>query len=93
MPNITAIEVRDAVLPRDGEAVRRLWLDYLVWVTMRCGRATESIRIHTERPWNRAWHHSPSSVRPLTRACSGPAARPRSDPRVAARPPAAEAQR
>jgi GNAT superfamily N-acetyltransferase len=31
MPNITAIEVRDAVLPRDGDAVRRLWLDYLVW--------------------------------------------------------------
>lgn len=31
MSNITTIEVRDAVLPRDGEAVRRLWLDYLTW--------------------------------------------------------------
>ncbi len=31
MPDIAAIEVRDAVLPRDGEAVRRLWLDYLIW--------------------------------------------------------------
>ena len=25
------IEVRDAVLPQDAEAVRRLWLDYLIW--------------------------------------------------------------
>lgn len=31
MPDFTAIEVRDAVLPRDGEAIRRLWLDYLTW--------------------------------------------------------------
>jgi ribosomal protein S18 acetylase RimI-like enzyme len=31
MSNTTAIEVREAVLPRDGEAVRRLWLDYLTW--------------------------------------------------------------
>jgi GNAT superfamily N-acetyltransferase len=31
MPQFTAIEVRDAVLPRDREAVRRLWFDYLVW--------------------------------------------------------------
>jgi ribosomal protein S18 acetylase RimI-like enzyme len=31
MSDLTAIEVRDAVLPHDGEAVRRLWLDYLTW--------------------------------------------------------------
>jgi len=31
MSDITTITVRDAVLPRDGEAVRRLWLEYLIW--------------------------------------------------------------
>jgi GNAT superfamily N-acetyltransferase len=31
MPNTTPITVRDAELPRDSEAVRRLWLEYLIW--------------------------------------------------------------
>lgn len=31
MTDAVPIEVRDAVLPRDAEAVRRLWLDYLTW--------------------------------------------------------------
>lgn len=33
MPEPKPIEVRDAVLPQDAEAVRRLWLDYLTWPT------------------------------------------------------------
>ena len=31
MPDATAITVRDADLPRDSGAVRRLWLEYLTW--------------------------------------------------------------
>jgi GNAT superfamily N-acetyltransferase len=29
--DVPAITVRDAVLPHDSEAVRRLWLEYLIW--------------------------------------------------------------
>jgi hypothetical protein len=35
-------EVRDADLPRDLEAVRQLWLDYLTWATMSWKRDTGS---------------------------------------------------
>src|SRR6266540_456919 len=73
-------DLRDASLPRDLEAVGRLWLDYLTWGNDEL-ESRYGFRLPVRGPWNTTWPPSPSSCPPMVASCwpsrtTWPSARP-----------------